>query len=56
MIEEQIKRKVDPELLIEILGLDIDYLCDILSYEILEAQAQGKFYFLADESDGDTDD
>jgi len=60
MIEEQIKRKLNPEELIEILGLDIDYMCDILSYEILEAAAQGKFYFLTDarssaldESNGD---
>lgn len=55
MIEEQIKRRMNPEELLEILGLDIEYMCDILSYEITEAAAHGKFYFLIDESNGDED-
>jgi len=49
-IEELIRDRLDPEEFIDILGVTIDELTDIFSYEI--SQNEDKFKFLEGNSDG----
>lgn len=54
-IEEQIKRRLNPEEFCDILEISIEELWDAFAYKVVEAQVQGRFYFLEEDSDDDQD-